>query len=429
MPPSFAPDGPAPRPDTRGARPVGDNATRPMPARRPAPEARPAGPERRSTRPPQGASPDGGARPAPSATPPPAYPPRPQGGAAAGATGAPRSVHPAQHEPFAGGGPQPQHPVPTPAPARRKPRRRGRRLLAVVVVLLVLALAWPIGLLVWANGQINHVTALSGAADTPGRTVLLAGSDSRADGAAWDSTEGERADTIMVLHKPSSGPAALISLPRGTYTEIPGHGMNKLNASYSLGGPELLVASVESLTGLTVDHYVEVGMGGVQDVVNAVGGVELCLDYDVDDWRSRLQWEAGCHHVDGETALSFVRMRYADREGDLGRTARQRQLVGAIISEVATPATILDPRGHVDLIDAGLSSVVVDDDTNIIDLALVAWAFRAATGSEGLVGPPPVADLNYRPGSVGSTVLLDEQRAPTFFTRLRDGELTESDFE
>ena len=299
----------------------------------------------------------------------------------------------------------------------------------MLVVLLVLVLAWPVGLLIWANGQINHVSALSGSTNTPGRTFLIAGSDSRADGAVGDSTEGERADSIMLLHNPDSGPAALISLPRDTFTEIPGHGANKLNASYSRGGPELLVASVEGLTGLSVDHYVEIGMGGVRDVVDAVGGVELCLDYDVDDWRSKLEWEAGCHRADGETALAFARMRYADREGDIGRTERQRQIVSAVISEVSDPATLLDPRGHVDLISSGLGSILVDHDTGIIDLGRMALAFRSATGSDGIVGPPPIADYDYRPGGIGSTVLLDENLAPDFFARLRDGELTPADVE
>src|SRR5690606_37049448 len=190
-------------------------------------------------------------------------------------------------------------------PGPRRRRRRGRRVLAVVVVLLVLLLAWPVGLLVWADGRISHVPALSGAPGTPGTTFLLAGSDSRADGAAGDSVEGQRADTIMLMHQPSSGPAVLVSLPRDTFTEIPGYGSNTLNAAYSYGGPELLVATVEGVAGLTVDHYVEIGMAGVRDVVDAVGGVELCLDYDVDDWRSDLVWEAGCHPADGQTALAF----------------------------------------------------------------------------------------------------------------------------
>ncbi|MEE6295859.1 LCP family protein [Georgenia wangjunii] len=315
------------------------------------------------------------------------------------------------------------------APARPpERRRRGRRLLRVVALLLVLVLAWPVGLLIWANGQINHVEALSDATGTPGTTYLLAGSDSRADGSIPDGTEGERADTIMVLHVPTAGQAALISLPRDTYTEIPGHGGDKLNAAYSIGGPELLVRSVEGLTGLGVDHYVEIGMGGVTDVVDAVGGVELCLDYDVDDPRSELVWEAGCHGADGATALAFARMRYSDPEGDIGRAERQRQVVSAVVAQAAEPATIINPVRVIDLVGAGTDALLVDPDTGIIDMARMALAFRSATGEGGLLGAPPIAMYDYRPGGVGSTVLLDPDRAPGFFERLRDGALTTEDF-
>ncbi|WP_324650799.1 LCP family protein [Georgenia sp. H159] len=404
MPPAFAPGAAAPRPDARGARPVGNGATRPLPT------TRPGAPERRSIHPPEQAqrpaSPQQRAEPA-------AY--------------APRAATPAEAGRPTGTGRPDQRPAARPAPPRR--RRRGRGVLAVVVVLLVLVVAWPVGLLIWANGRIEHIPALSGAANTPGTTYLLAGSDSRADGVTDDGTEGQRSDTIMVLHKPDSGPSALVSLPRDTFTEIPGYGSNKLNAAYSYGGPELLVQTVEGLTGLTVDHYVEIGMAGVRDVVDAVGGVELCLDYDVNDSLSTLVWEAGCRQADGDTALAFARMRYSDPQGDIGRTERQRQLVASIISEVATPSTLLDPRGHVELVDSALSAIVVDEDTGIVDLARMALAFRSATGTDGLVGPPPIADLNYQPGGVGSTVLLDPDRAPGFFERLRDGELTAADFE
>src|SRR5690606_23456474 len=165
------------------------------------------------------------------------------------------------------------------------------------------------------------------------------------------------------------------------------------------------------------DHYVEIGMAGVRDVVDAVGGVELCLDYDVDDWRSDLVWEAGCHPADGQTALAFARMRYADPEGDIGRTARQRQIVSAIISEVTTPATLLDPRGHVELIDSGLSAIVADEDTGIIDLGRMALAFRSATGNDGLIGTPPIADYDCRPSR--SRAKKSGARRPAHGRRLR----------
>ncbi len=158
-------------------------------------------------------------------------------------------------------------------------RLRPGRIAAVVAVLaLVCLIAWPVGLGIWANGKITRVPALSGAAATSGTTYLLAGSDSREDGAiSDDGTEGARTDTIMLLHVPDSGPSALISIPRDTYVEIPGYGGRKLNAAYAFGGPELLVSTVEGLTGLTVDHYVEIGLGGVSGLVDAKGSAEMNL--------------------------------------------------------------------------------------------------------------------------------------------------------
>ncbi len=284
------------------------------------------------------------------------------------------------------------------------------------------------GLTIWANGKIQHTEALSGATGTPGTTYLLAGSDSRADGAVTDPTEGQRSDTIMVMHVPESGRSALISLPRDTFVEIPGHGPNKLNAAFSAGGAPLLVETVENLTGLTVDHYVQIGMGGVQGVVDAVGGVELCLDRDVSDDLSGLQWKAGCHEVDGQTALAFARMRYADPTGDIGRTDRQRQVVSAVVSEVATPGTLLNPVNHAQLVEAATDALVTDTETGMLDLSRMALAFRNATGPEGIVGTPPIADFNYRPGGVGSTVLLADD-ARDFFQRLAEGNLTPSDLQ
>lgn len=299
----------------------------------------------------------------------------------------------------------------------------------LLVLLLAVVLAWPIGLLIWANGKIAHTSALSGAPDTPGNTYLLVGSDSRADGAVLDDTAGQRADSILVLHVAENGQAALISLPRDTYVDIAGYGGNKLNASFSFGGGPLLVQTVEGLTGLTMDHYVEIGMGGVVTLVDAVGGVTLCLDYDVNDELSGLVWTAGCHDADGTTALAFARMRYSDPLGDVGRQSRQRQVISAVVAKVARPGTALNPWAQVDLIDAGTGVLTTDEDTGIIDLARLALAFRTATGAEGITGAPPIADFDYRPGGVGSTVLLDQTLAPTFFQKLRDGTLTPEDIQ
>ncbi|MFC0715354.1 LCP family protein [Cellulomonas biazotea] len=305
------------------------------------------------------------------------------------------------------------------------PSRRRRRLVVAVAALVVVALlAWPIGLVMWANGKVQHTTALSGAAGTEGTTYLLTGSDSRADGGiAADGTEGARTDTILLLHVPASGPSALISLPRDTYVEIPDHGASKLNAAFSWGQAPLLVRTVEQLTGLTVDHYAEIGMAGVGQVVDAVGGVNLCHDADVNDADSGMVWTAGCHDVDGTQALSFARMRKADLKGDVGRAERQRQLVSAVMAKVSPSSLVLNPGKQVALVDAGTGALTLDEDSNIVDLARLALAFRDATGPEGITGTPPIIDLDYRPGDVGSTVRLDPDQTPVFFAAIRDGSL------
>jgi LCP family protein required for cell wall assembly len=315
------------------------------------------------------------------------------------------------------------------APRRR--RRRGRIVAAVVVLLLVAVIAWPVGLVMWANGKVQHVAALSGAADTPGTTYLLAGSDSREDGVIEDSeTIGSRTDTILLLQVPDSGPAALISLPRDTYAEIPGYDANKLNAAFSWGGAPLLVETVEGLTGMTVDHYVEIGFGGVEQIVDALGGVDLCLDgstgitFPVNEPKSGLIWDTpGCKTVDGVQALAFSRMRYADPSGDIGRGLRQRQLISAVAQKAENPSLLFQPGKQVSLINAGTGAMTASEGTDVVDLGRLALAFRAATGPEGITGTPPILDMDYRPGGAGSTVLLDPDQAPTFFAAIRDGSL------
>jgi LCP family protein required for cell wall assembly len=294
--------------------------------------------------------------------------------------------------------------------------------LKVLVVLLILLLAIPAGILIWANSKLRHVPALSDAVPTQGTTYLIAGSDQRGSGGVDDHVEGARADVIMLLNVPPEGRTALMSIPRDTYAAIPGHGDNKINAAYALGGPALLVAAVEELSGLTVDHYMEVGFGSLTELVDAVDGVELCLDYSVTDAKSKLDWTEGCHLADGATALAFSRMRYADPTGDIGRAGRQRQVMGALIEKVATPSSLINPANLISVVDAGTAALTVDESMNIIDLARLAWALRAATGPNGATGTPTIATIGYDPGGgVGSTVLLDEEAAAKDFRRLEKG--------
>ncbi|MDN4474701.1 LCP family protein [Demequina sp. SYSU T00192] len=378
MPPSIQPRSGQERPGTaRPAQPVRRESVRPQPA-----------PERPSTRQPQQqaySTPPGQQRPASSTRPqeaPPAQPPA------------------------------------APAPAKRRKKRHPVRN-TLIALLLILAIAVT-AFYFWVDSRINHVDALSGANGTPGLTVLIVGSDSR-EGWDDDGTEGARTDTIMVLHKPESGPTALISIPRDSYVEIPGYDPNKINASFAFGGPQLLVETVEGVTNLTIDRYLEVGFTGVGEIVDALGGVELCYDQDVDDKLSRLKWKAGCHVADGDKALAFSRMRYSDPLGDIGRTQRQQQVVGAVADEIMSPTTLLNPFELVPVVSAGLDAFRVDEDASPFDLAQVALAFNSALGGDAVTGTPPIASMGYSVAGVGSTVLLDPEQEDKFWRKIANG--------
>ena len=314
-----------------------------------------------------------------------------------------------------------------PASAPRPRRRRRHPILKTLCLFLVIVLAWG-GFLLWdANTNMGRVSALSGAADTPGTTYLLAGSDSRADGAVKDGfDESERADSIMLVNVAPNGQTVALSIPRDTYAEIPGVGWDKINASYAYGGPQLLVETVEKLTGLTVDHFVQIGMGAVPDMVDAVGGVELCYDNDADDQYSGLTWTAGCHTVDGTTALQFSRMRYQDPEGDIGRTKRQRQVISKVIASAASPATLVNPAKTLRVERAGSKSFTVDEDSSVLTVGSLVMALRSASSNQ-MMGVPPIESLNFTTSAGASAVLLRDTTAGDFFAKLRAGTLTTSD--
>src|SRR5215218_8862612 len=214
-------------------------------------------------------------------------------------------------------------------PPQAPPKKRRNwfgRIIGLIVLLFVLML---ICVPLYAWGRINKVDAMPTGerpAATPGTTYLLVGSDSReglsrAERAklGTGTAAGQRTDSIMLLHVPESGPTVLLSLPRDSYVPIPGHGRNKINAAFSFGGPKLLIQTVESVTGLRVDHYVEIGFGGFAGIVDSIGGVKTCLPKAIKDPDSHLDLPAGCQQLDGRNALGYVRMRKADPLGDLGR--------------------------------------------------------------------------------------------------------------
>ena len=316
-----------------------------------------------------------------------------------------------------------------PRPPHRPPRRRSRiprplRLGATLTVLvLVIVLGWGTALGVWSDSRIEHVDALTAAENTPGTTYLIAGSDRReGEAVADDGTQGARTDTIMLLHEAPGGTGYLVSLPRDTLVDIPGHGGYKLNAAYSFGGAPLLVETVEQFTGLTVDHYVEIGFDGVASVVDSVGHVNLCIDQDVDDEKSGLVMTEGCHDVEGEQALAFVRARSFDPTADLGRQQRQQQFVGALMGRVTSPGVLLNPVAQVRLAGAGSDALATSDGTGILDVSRMALTARGAMNA-GSTPTIPIEDPQFRTNHSGVAILTDEDEIAAFFAAVGDGSL------
>jgi LCP family protein required for cell wall assembly len=224
--------------------------------------------------------------------------------------------------------------------------------------------------------------------DGKDQNILIVGNDSRdgatpaelADLGTTADPGASNTDTMMVLHVPSDGSrASVISFPRDSYVAIPGHGMGKLNSAYSLGvqdakgdpagGYRLLIRTLSALTGLTIDHFVSVGLLGFYRISNAIGGVPVCLLHaqnaqtDADEYGSGysgIDLKAGWQTIQGKQALAFVRQRHGVPGGDLGRINRQHYFLSQAFKKIASTGTLLHPATITKLLNAVRSSVQMD---------------------------------------------------------------------
>nr|WP_046469799.1 LCP family protein [Allosalinactinospora lopnorensis] len=313
---------------------------------------------------------------------------------------------------------------------RRERELRRRRRRRILVFLLVVLLLLPGLFYLWADSRLERVEALQdyeGRPDSqPGTTYLIVGSDSR-DGLTEEDqqdlatgfAEGKRTDTIMVLYVPRSGTPTIISVPRDSYVNIPGIGENKINAAFAEdlgGGPSLLAQSFEQASGVHIDHYVEIGMGGFVDIVDAVGGVELCPEEPMEDPKAGLDIEAGCQEMDGGTALGYVRTRATPR-ADLDRIERQREFFSALVDKSTSAGTLANPFRSVPLVTKGTETFEVDEGDRLHHLVRMGLAMRADPATTAVpVGATPTL------GGVGSVVLWDEARSEEMFQAMREGE-------
>jgi LCP family protein required for cell wall assembly len=324
---------------------------------------------------------------------------------------------------------------PVPVEGEREPRRRRRwwRLIPVVVLLW---LAYLVITPFHAWSTVSRVDDAPGGdrpAETPGNTYLLVGSDSRDDLTREEraqlgtgTAEGRRTDSIMLVHVPAGGgKSVIISIPRDSYMPVPGHGSNKVNAAYSIGGPQLLVQTLEQVTDLRIDGYLEIGFGGFASVVNSLGGVDICVPFDMDDPKAHINLKKGCQTLDGKNALGFVRARYSDPRGDIGRADRQRQFLAAIMKGAATPSTVLNPFRYWSFTHTAAGAVGVGEDTSMRDAANILLAMRGAGNDSTLSLTVPIRDAAYET-SAGLAVKWDTERAKALFTMLREDQPLEA---
>ncbi len=341
------------------------------------------------------------------------------------AQSAPPSYAPAQSAPAqsvpAQSAPPPRGSYGAPPAARPpvNPRRRGswrRRIGAALLVLLVLI----VGFAVYIDFTLGRTDALpaSSTASSKGTNWLIVGSDSRQQLTEAERTQfatgdetSQLTDTIMLLHT-GSGPTTLVSIPRDSLVNIPGSGVSKINSAYGKGGgpegggPQLLVKTVEQATGLHIDHYAEIGFLGIVNVVDAVGGVYLCVPESIKDPKAALNIKAGCQTLDKATALGYVRTR-ATASSDFGRVERQRAFLSALLQKITGPSVLLNPFRLVPLATQLSSAITVDRGDHIWNLAQLGLAMRGI--GSGISTTVPVAD---------GEVHWDKKRASALFQAL-----------
>jgi len=298
----------------------------------------------------------------------------------------------------------------------------------MLALLLVVVIIASVGTYFYVGSKLHQSNVL---VDYNGRPVpaagtnwLIAGSDSRqgltrrqerklATG-PLSAAGGERSDTILILHIPSGGgKPVLVSIPRDSYVPIPGYGSSKINAAFDLGGPKLLAETIQNDTGLYINHYMGIGFGGFVSVVNAVGGVRMCLPGPMVDPKAGLNLKAGCQTLNGDQALGYVRTRNFALS-DLQREQDQRLFIKALLSKMTSPTVLLNPFAIIPAATGSANTLTVSQGTSVYDLMHVAFALRSPETTT-----VPLASLDYQTPNDGVAVQWDQSRALRMFNDLK----------
>ncbi|WP_123701188.1 LCP family protein [Curtobacterium sp. PhB130] len=328
------------------------------------------------------------------------------------------------------------------------PPRHGRQkrgfgvVFPAVAGVLTMALLLSGGYAAYAYNRlassVTKVDAIGGSTSTKddvdgkAMNILLVGDDHRPENATPEqmaelSTTSDggstNTDTMIVLHIAADGRSAtMISFPRDSYVDIPGVGKGKLNSAFyygtlnsggAAGGAQMLIKTIEGLSGLSIDHYVRVSLLGFYEIVKQLGPVEVCLKEPAKDKYSGVDLPAGNSKLTAKQALSFVRQRHGLPNGDLDRSVRQQYFLSQEARKILSAGTLLNPVKTTNIIDAIGDSVETDQGLDLLSLAsqlrnLRPSAIQSATIP--ILGTPTI-DVG---GSALSIVEVDTVGMPAF---------------
>ncbi|HEY0815770.1 MAG TPA: LCP family protein [Pseudonocardia sp.] len=332
------------------------------------------------------------------------------------------------------------HRWPPPPQAEAPSRRRGRTGLVVVLAVLVVLVTAAGGLIAVSETLGDNVaripdpfTGLDQAerpAATAALTFLLVGTDSR----STDPTTGsgaaapafvpgaQRSDVVMLAQfSPDRRTASVVSIPRDSWVAIPGRGMSKVNAAYSVGGAALLVETVEQLTKVRVDHFAVIDFAGFRSVVDAIGGVDVAVAAPTSS--AGVQFHQGVNHLDGDGALVYVRQRDDLPGGDLAREARQQNVLRAVLDRISATDLLAHPLELYAFLDAITRSISLDATlTNAALRSMVLDLRHLRPGGVVFVSTPVLGPAFEGAQSV---VLLDGARDAELWAALRGGSPTD----
>ncbi|MFD5304086.1 MULTISPECIES: LCP family protein [Streptomyces] len=330
---------------------------------------------------------------------------------------------------------------------RAKGRRTGRKVLIALAVVVVAAGGTAYWLYSGLDGNINGVDIDKAIGEdrpeklpTSGQNVLILGSDSRAGDNAELNTgkvAGARSDTALVMHIPEGrSEAVAVSIPRDTLvtrpdcTKADGSSMASaervmFNSIYSQAGPACVVKTVEKMSGVRMDHYVEIDFAGFKDLVDAIGGVTVTVDQDIHDPSSGLDLAAGTHKLNGTESLQFVRTRHGVGDGsDLGRIGLQQEFMMALLSEIKKQDLLGSPTKTYKIADTLTAALTTDSE--LASLTALADFGRSLNGVD-----PSTMETIMLPVAYDKTdpnrVVPAEPQASTLWKAIRgDQEIPES---